>query len=107
LYLDSGFVIAPAISNSLLISSQDMAFIDSIPQLSTTPIYRDMSITTDPQSSAASSSYRNVSISEPQSTTQIYTDNNMSITTDCAERTILEQVINLYKLIGRFLRQKA
>lgn len=91
---------------SVLIGSQDMSFKDIIiPQLSTTQIYTDMSIIpTEPQSSTASSIYRNISITEPQSfTTQIYTD-NISITTDqhSAERSILEQVINLniYKLDG-------
>lgn len=44
MYLDTGFVIAPVISKSLLIGSQDMEFLDDItPQLSTTPMYTDMS----------------------------------------------------------------
>lgn len=82
MYLDPGFAIAPVISNSLLLGSQDMGFMDNMPQLSTSPIYTDMSITTEPQSSI----------------TQVYTD-NMSITTDkhFTETSILEQVINSYK----------
>lgn len=49
MYLETGFVIAPAISSSLLIGSQDMDFIDDIPQLlSTNLINTDiMSITAD------------------------------------------------------------
>ncbi|XP_025207839.1 uncharacterized protein LOC112603482 [Melanaphis sacchari] len=87
---DIGFVIAPAISNSLLIGSQDMTFKDSIPQLSTTPIYTDMSIIpTEPQSSTASSIYRNISITEPQSFTNQITSDQHS-----AERSILEQISN-------------
>jgi len=95
LYLDTGFVIAPVISNSLLIGSKDMAFIDHMPQLSTAPIYTDMSITTGPQSST-SQMYPDMSITTgPQSSTShMYTD--MSITTDQhpTETSILEQVIN-------------
>jgi len=80
LYLDTGFVIAPAISNSLLIGSQDIAFMDDIPQLPTTPIYTDMSIKTKPQSS----------------TTEIYADTSIMIDQHFTETSILEQVINSY-----------
>jgi len=83
LYLDPGFSIAPVISNSLLFGSQDMSCMDNIPQLSTTPIYTDMLIITEP----------------PQSSiTQVYTD-NMSMTTDkhSTKTSILKQVINSYK----------
>ncbi|XP_060857763.1 uncharacterized protein LOC132935284 [Metopolophium dirhodum] len=75
---DIGFVIAPVISNSLLIGSQDMNFMDDIPQLSTSPIYTDMSIT-EPQISVAKSKY-----------------SDMSLTTDhySRETSSLEQVPN-------------
>lgn len=49
MYLETSFVIAPAISSSLLIGTQDMDFINDIPQLlSTNLINTDiMSITAD------------------------------------------------------------
>lgn len=74
MYLDTDYVIAPVISNSLLIGSQDMTFMDDIPQSSTTPIYTNLSVTTEPQSSI----------------TQVYSD--MSIITDqhFTETSILE-----------------
>lgn len=54
MYLDTGFVIAPLISESVLIGSQDMAHMDNILQSSTTPMYRDLPITPEPYSTATS-----------------------------------------------------